>query len=558
MSVKLQNKNSPIQRVLHIAREFGPVAGAGGIKDVCWGLCKASAKAGIATEMFLPHYRLVDEYLLRYKLSPQPVCTFVVRMDYGDYVRAEKVTVTNCEIAPKLRLFLIKTDPFRYLAEQPEKKIPRHGIYQYTKEEALALGRSDFEGRGYADAFAQNVLLVKAVLLILARVSWRPDVVHCHDGHAALFPFIAQTSAEGYAPDLAHLPTLLTIHNAGKGYHQETRALDYVQKICGIDTSIAKSALTACLLEGAFDPLLAGGLYGTAVNTVSENYARELRETGLDAQTGWLGHRYSGLGLRLLGITNGIDIDSHHPNNRNHPALPVSFSPETEDWKGKAACKKKSIAQLKQFKDSAGAKKHGRLIQQSGRPLFSFVGRLTEQKGFDTLHTAMRRLLSEDEKVGLWGLGNGDLRIMEKFKTLANEYKGRVCFIEGYSEADAKKIYASGDFFLIPSRFEPCGLTDFIAQLNGNIPIVHRVGGLVKTIDNQYGFSYLGGADELYLCLKRAIVVYRSAGKKRLRTIQRDAFENIKTRFTWDKVLQEKYLPLYEGIVKKAKPVLPY
>ncbi|NOY83462.1 MAG: hypothetical protein GXO96_01325, partial [Nitrospirae bacterium] len=150
------------------------------------------------------------------------------------------------------------------------------------------------------------------------------------------------------------------------------------------------------------------------------------------------------------------------------------------------------------------------------------------------------------------------LRIVEKFKTLANEYKGRVCFIEGYSEADAKKIYASGDFFLIPSRFEPCGLTDFIAQLNGNIPIVHRVGGLVKTIDNQYGFSYLGGADELYLCLKRAIVVYRSTGKKRLRTIQRDAFENIKTRFTWDKVLQEKYLPLYEGIVKKAKPVLPY
>ncbi len=558
MSTTLQKKNTVINRVLHIAREFGPVAGAGGIKDVTWGLCKASASAGIATEMFLPHYRLVDEYLLRHTLNLKPVCSFVVRMDYGHYVRAEKVTVSRCEIAPNLNLYLIEADPFRYLAEQPEKNIPRHGIYQYTKEEALALAQPDFEGQAYADAFAQNVLLVKAALLILARVSWRPDVVHCHDGHAALFPFIAQTTTESDAPDLAHLPTLLTIHNAGKGYHQETPTLEYVEKICGLDPSVASSVVTACLLDGAFDPLVAGGIYGTAVNTVSENYARELRETGLDAQTGWLGHRYAALGILLSGITNGIDINSHHPNHMSDHALPVSFSPETGDWKGKENCKKKSIAQLKQFKDSPAAKKYGRLTQQAGRPLFSFVGRLTEQKGFDDLYIAMRRLLQEDEKVGLWGLGNGDPRIVAKFKNLANEYKGRVCFIEGFSEADAKKVYASGDFFLIPSRFEPCGLTDFIAQLNGNIPIVHRVGGLVKTIDNQYGFSYLGGASELYLTMKRAIVVYRSAGKKRLRTIQQDAVVYIKNHFTWDTVLQEKYLPLYEDIVEKAKPVLPY
>lgn len=558
MSAKLYDKSSVIQRVLHIAREFGPIAGAGGIKDVTWGLCKASAKAGIATEMFLPHYRKVDAYLLRHKMRLQPLCTFVVRMDYGHYVRAEKVTVATCEIVPKLKLYLVKADPFRYLAEQPEKKIPRYGIYQYTKDEALALAQPDFEGQGYADAFAQNVLLVKATLLTLAHLAWRPDVVHCHDGHTALFPFIAQTSSEGYAPDLAHLPTLLTIHNAGKGYHQETSSLDYVQKICGLDPFIAKNSVMGCILDGAFDPLLAGGIYGTAVNTVSENYARELRETGLDVQTGWLGHRYAALGIALSGITNGIDMDSHHPGHTGHLALPVPFSPEAADWKGKESCKKKSIAELRHFKNSAVAKKYGRLTQQAGRPLFSFVGRLTAQKGFDELHTAMTRLLDEDEKVGLWGLGNGDPRIVKKFQALADTYKGRVCFIEGYSEADAKKIFASGDFFLIPSRFEPCGLTDFIAQLNGNIPIVHHVGGLVKTIDLRYGFSYLGGAEELYLAMKRAIVVYRSAGKKRLRAIQQDAVENIKTHFTWDKVLQQKYLPLYEDIVEKAKPVLPY
>jgi len=558
MAETTQNQVQKIQHVLHIAREFGPVAGAGGIKDVTWGLCKASANAGIVTEMFLPHYRKVDNYLIRNELNPQHLCSFVVRMDYGLYVRTEKVTVSTCKIANKLTLSLIKADPFRYLAENPEKNIPRHGIYQYTREEALALGSPDFEGQGYADAFAQNVLLVKAALLTLAHVSWRPDLVHCHDGHAALFPFIAQAGAEGYSPDLAHLPTLLTIHNAGKGYHQETKGFDYAQNICGIAPDIAKTAVARCSLEGAFDPLLAGAIYGTAVNTVSENYARELRETGLDAQTGWLGHRYTSLGIPLTGITNGIDIETHHPSHAERLGLPAAFSPETEDWQGKTHCKKKSITQLKHFQDHEAAKKYGYLTQQSGRPLFTFVGRLTAQKGFDELHAAIARLLHEDEKVGLWGLGNGDPGIVKKFQNLAEKHQGRVCFIEGYSEPNANRVFAAGDFFLIPSRFEPCGLTDFIAQLNGNLPIVHRVGGLVKTIDNRYGFSYLGGPDALYEAMKRAVAVYRQPGKKQLRSMQRDAVENIKQHFTWDHVLQKKYLPLYEHILEKVKPASPY
>ncbi len=558
MAARPQDPSKKIHRILHIAREFGPLAGAGGIKDVTWGLCRASANAGIITEMVLPHYRKVDEYLLRHKLSLKPLCSFVVRMDYGAYVRDEKIRVATCKIANKLTLSLIKADPFRYLAEQPERKIPRHGIYQYTREEALALKNPALEGRGYADSFAQNVLLVKAALFILAHVSWRPDLVHCHDGHAALFPFIAQAGTDGYPPDLAHLPTLLTLHNAGKGYHQETEGLDYAQNICGLDPGIAQSAVAGCTLEGAFDPLLAGGIYGTAVNTVSENYARELRETGLDAQTGWLGHRYAALGVSLTGITNGIDIETYHPCGAAALGLPCGFSPDEQDWRGKALCKQKSIAQLKDFKNSETAKKYGRLTQRTGRPLFTFVGRLSEQKGFDVLHAAIARLLREDEKIGLWGLGKGDPRIVKKFQTLAETYAGRVCFIEGYSPTHAHRVFASGDFFLIPSRFEPCGLTDFIAQLNGNLPIVHRVGGLVKTLDRRYGFSYLGGADALYLTMKRAIAVYRSPGKKQLRSMQRDAFENIKRHFTWDKVLQQKYLPLYEGILEKAKPASPY
>ncbi|MFQ5587401.1 MAG: glycogen synthase, partial [Nitrospiria bacterium] len=140
---------------------------------------------------------------------------------------------------------------------------------------------------------------------------------------------------------------------------------------------------------------------------------------------------------------------------------------------------------------------------------------------------------------------------------LTKKFKNRVCFIEGFSEKNARRVFASGDFFLIPSRYEPCGLTDFIAQLNGNIPIVHRVGGLVKTVDGKTGFSYLGGADELLQVMKRALKVYRSPEKKQLRTIQRGALKNIHTHFTWDKVLARSYLPLYERVIKKAAPTSP-
>lgn len=553
MTGRVQNKNSKIGRILHIAREFGPVAGAGGIKDVTWGLCHATANAGIAVEIFLPHYRKVDDYLLHHDLTLNESVAFVVPMDYGPYVHAEHVTVSTCQIAPNLCLSLLKADSFRYLAEAPEKKIVRHGIYQYTKAEAAALGNASLEGLGYSDAFAQNVLLVKASLLTLAQVPWRPDLVHCHDGHAALFPLIAQVGMEAYPPYLAHVPTLLTIHNAGKGYHQETAGLDYAQSICGIPKNMAKTVIEACLLEGAFDPLLAGGIYSTAVNTVSENYARELRETGLDALTGWLGHTYAGRGVNLIGITNGIDLCSHNPTGSPDPHLD-SFPAGSA---GKEALKKAALAQLKDFRDTELDQKYGDLSEEVCRPLFTFVGRLTAQKGFDDLHDAVSRLLDEDEQAGLWGLGNGDPRIVKKFQALAKKYKDRVCFIEGFSEFHANQIFASGDFFLIPSEFEPCGLTDFMAQLKGNVPIVHRVGGLVKTIDGKYGFSYLGGADELLTVMRRATQVYRSAGKKQLRSIQRNALNNVLTHFTWDKVFQRKYLPLYEQVVKKAEPVLP-
>jgi starch synthase len=248
-----QPRNQPpskkISRVAHVTREYGRIAGVGGIKDVVEGLCGASADSGIDTHVFLPYYRLIDR---RQGLQATPRCVFDVTMNYPGTPRAERVAIHSVQLRDKLTLHLIDSHRYRFLAEGDH--IPRYGIYQYTKEEAQALGDRDRENQGYVDFFAMNVLLVKSTLRALELLRITPDIIHCHDGHAALLPVIAQTSNEGYAPILRYVPEIVTIHNAGRGYHQEIADLDFAAAIC----SVSHAVIDGCLLKGSFDPLIAG------------------------------------------------------------------------------------------------------------------------------------------------------------------------------------------------------------------------------------------------------------------------------------------------------------
>jgi len=165
---------------------------------------------------------------------------------------------------------------------------------------------------------------------------------------------------------------------------------------------------------------------------------------------------------------------------------------------------------------------------------------------------------TQDPDVQLLGLGAGDPAIQQQLSDLAVEYPGRVCLLVGFSETLAARIYAAGDFFIIASRFEPCGLTDFFAQLMGNLPIVHGIGGLVKTVDHRYGYSYLGGEGELLQALRRAVADYREPGRPTIRAMQRQAVKNIFETFTWRRVLEKKYLPLYQLATKRNSAASPY
>jgi starch synthase len=532
--------NRNIQSVVHVSREYGEFIGAGGVKISTKGVCMASSKSGIKTHIFIPYPRRESEVA---KLSQVgPALSFDVGMNPGKRCRHTEQVSVHSYIEPgkpNLVLHFVASRRFDYLPDG-DGAVRRRGVYTYTSDEASMIGRPDLAGNSYRDNFELNTLLAKSALRAMELMNLRCDLIHCHDGHTGLLPLIAQYSEDNYAPFLRLIPTLTTIHNAANRYRGEIQYGKFVESITGVPKYILKS----CLHNRQFDPVVAAALFGTELNTVSQNYARELQETSLDWTTGWLGHKLAGYGIIIKGITNGVDPASYNPEFAEQMGIAASFSPVNNDFEGKRVCKKVLIDKL------------GLKSKSHDTPLLTFVGRLVHQKGLDILADSIRKLFVEDEDIQLIVIGdNGGGEIVELLKTLEAKFDNRIRVFSSYDDTLANQIFAAGDFCIIPSRFEPCGVVDLIAQLFGNIPIVHSVGGLVKVCDGETGLSYRGGAEELLNRIKEAVELYR---RKRdvLRQIQLNAVSNIYRNYTWDAVFNNQYIPLYREVIKKAAPVL--
>ena len=529
-----------IQSVAHVSREFGDLISAGGVKDFTRGLCVAAAEHEIDTHLFLPYP--ADEQRLA-ALEPLGSPTFFdVRMDYSQKCRrAEHVAIrTFCDPQrPHLRLHLVDSHRFRFLSDS-DGDIPRHGVYTYTSAEAQMLGRPDLAGNAYDDFFELNVLLVKSALRAIELLQIQPDVIHCHDGHVGFLPLIAQCSTEGFAVSLSDIPTLVTIHTPTNHYRGEVRYDSTIPWLCGVPYYIIEN----CLHNGHFDPMLIGGLFATGISTVSENFARELQTTGMDWRSEWLGHRLAGYGVTISGITNGIDPRDFDPSDPERAGLPAGFDPPRDDFVGKRICKRMLLREtgLDRFGDDT--------------PLLTFVGRFSYNKGYDVLSRAITSLFSEDPDIVLIGNGNGFPPIAAIVRSLHNRFSDRVFVDYDYNPQLGNRIFAGGDFCLVPSLYESCGTVDYIAQLFGNVPIVHAVGGLVKVVDGVNGFAYVGAEEALLAKLKEAIGIYRT-DRPRLRRLQRTAVETIHERYTWFEVFGRKYLPLYQQLVERSRPKLP-
>ena len=529
--------------VWHVSREYDGIAEAGGLKDVVAGLSAALAAEGIPTAVVLPRYGFIDLKGLEAERTgirfglPMPADAGGEPADAG----VERVEVHRCR----------RQGVDIYLLDSPRTRSKR-AIYTYTAEEE----REDPErrkGTGHRDANYLNLLLQRGALE-LARAVGPPDVFHCHDGHSAFLPAILKVCSP-YRKELKGCRALITIHNAGRGYHQEIYDPDLAAALTGLPGEV----LYAGMAGGAVDPFLVGAAYAP-INTVSEGYAEEINSGRLEELTGGLGAAFAARGIHLLGITNGIAPQAFDPRYPEHSGLPFAFDPARGELSGKRSCRERFVGLLAGGAEARSGGKPGApeldglevvgsLDGTADRPLYTFVGRLTGQKGVDILAGAGDRFLAGGADVQFLILGQGEKAIEEYLLEITRRPQagGKLCLLIGYNGRAAKYVYGCGDFFLVPSQYEPCGLTDLFAQMMGNLPIVHAVGGLIKVLPGVTGYSYEEHSVEaLVAAIAETISDYKD-NPERLERLRRRAFAEVFEHYTWEKVLRDGYLPLYRA-----------
>jgi starch synthase len=508
--------------VWHVAREYAGIAEAGGVKDVVRGLAEAHVRAGGHVSVVLPLYGFLPPDAAR----GETVASFSLSLpdqDKSNAVSPEPVRVIAAQ-REGVRLLFVDTPRFS----------SKRDVYVYTEQDERE-NHWRTRGSGHWDFLQMNLILARAALETAMALGEVPDVFHCHDGHAGFLPALMREDPR-YASPLERAAAVLTIHNAGGGYHQEVWDPGFARLL----TRLPDAVLEKGILHGTVDPLLLSGSYARLV-TVSEQYAREMLDERDREMSDGLGRALRERGIPLAGITNGVDPLPWDPRFPARTGLPFRFDPLTGDLGGKKRCREALIARLGM----------GSEPQAAEGPLYAFVGRLTGQKGIDVLFHALKRLVRGVPVRRFVVLGQGEKEKEAMLGWLASDASsaGRLDFIPRYDTALAPLIYAASDFFLIPSAYEPCGLTDFIAQILGSIPVVHRVGGLVKVRDGETGFCYQEhSAAALVSAVERTTELF-SREPHVLQKIRSMAFAEIYSHHTWDRVLDEGYLPLYQDAV---------
>jgi starch synthase len=307
------------------------------------------------------------------------------------------------------------------------------------------------------DEHRRFLLFTRAAIESCQRLEFAPDVFHCNDWHTAILPLYLRTI---YSSDtaLARSRSVLTIHNIGYQGIMPSSAVPDLGLGQG-EAFLDRDDLRYSIIN----PLKTGIKFADAVTTVSPTYAREICEGPL------------GMGMEealrarpdgVTGILNGVDYADWDPRHDRH--IERHFDPQHLD--GKLANKRRLVAK-------------GALRIADTTPLFSIVSRLTDQKGFELLFDVMPAILAHRD-CGLTVLGSGDARYVNFFKGLTANYPGRVAFHSGYDEPLAHLIEAGSDIFLMPSRYEPCGLNQMYSLRYGTIPIVHKTGGLADSVQH--------------------------------------------------------------------------
>jgi starch synthase len=483
-------------KILFAASEMVPFSKTGGLADVAGALTKALSGLGHEVCAVVPYYR--DTSLKGLDVEEVDLGISVPisdRQEYGDIFR----TVTDAGVT----VYFIGKSAY----------YDREGLYG-TPEDA------------FHDNAERFIFFSKAVIELCRSLDFSPDVIHCNDWQTGLVPIYLNEVFDA-DPLFQDTATLFTIHNIG-----------YQGLFWHLDMHLTNLPWNLFTPEG-FEfygkiNLLKAGLVGAdIISTVSPQYAKEI-------QTSEFGCRLEGVlskrSDRLFGVLNGVDYDDWNPESDKHIA--ASYGPG--DLSGKALCK---ADLLKEFG----------LPAIDGAPLLGIVSRLADQKGFDILAEAIDDIIDQGCQLVL--LGTGDEKYHRLFEELAKKYPRRVGASLSFSNALAHKIEAGSDIFMMPSKYEPCGLNQMYSLKYGTIPLVRATGGLEDTIvdfadpaGNGFKFTEYSSA-ALLDKVKDACKVY--ANKKKWNRIIKNAMA---CDFSWD-ASAKKYVELYKNAVdiKKAR-----
>jgi starch synthase len=485
-------------KVLFLSPEVVPFAKTGGLADVAGALPFALSALGAEVRLVLPLYRTIREG--DFQIQP-----FIDEIEIPLGNNTLKAAVKESRLNEKIPVYLIE----------------REDLYDRPNLYGNASG-------DYYDNLERFSFYAHAALRLMRSISFSPDIIHCHDWQTGLIPALLEGPYR-YNRLLSETPTVFTIHNLGYQGIFPSEKLPV--------TGLPKEDffhLEGTEFWGNISLLKTGIMYSEAVTTVSPSYAVEI-------QTHEFGMGMEGVLKRrkevLHGVLNGIDYDIWNPDKDRH--LPAHYS--VKDLIGKARCK------------AALIKEKGLDPSISKKPLLGMITRLDTQKGLDLLVNILDNLMSLD--LGLVLLGSGDEGIRRAIQEAADRYPGRIHLTTGFNEPLAHRIMAGADIFLIPSRYEPCGLTQMYALKYGTVPIVRATGGLKDTIV-QFNVKTCEGNGFRFGPYKPAsfIRAIRAATKlfNNPETWRRLISNGMKEDFSWNRSASN-YMTLYESLAKNAR-----
>lgn len=474
-------------KILHISAECYPAAKAGGLGDVAGALPKYLNQAGADTAVIIPKYQ--TKWLE--KQSYQEVYRGTIQLHHEHFVFAiEKVV--NDELGFPL-----------YVANIPGK-FDRPGIYQ------------DPSGFSYGDELQRALSFQIAVLHWLRWMDQKPEILHCHDHHTGLIPFLVKYAYDFHT--LKNIPTVFTIHN---GVYHGAFSWGNMGLLPAFDS------YAGGLMDwgDTINPLASAIKCCWKLTTVSPSYMDELRNesNGLE----WLLNNERG---KSIGILNGIDTQVWNP--KTDPLIDTKLG--------------RSIAKYKEANKKVLLERFNNL--QPDLPIFTFIGRLVREKGADLIPDFVSRFLYDGHRANFIILGTGTLGLHQIFSNMRSHFKGFFDASLEYNETLAHQLYAGSDFLIMPSRVEPCGLNQMYSMRYGTVPVVRSIGGLKDTVPDigetegrGIRFNQLS-VDDGYMSLVRGVDLYND--KKAFNALLKRI---TKLDFSWEQSA-EAYHAIYKEL----------